>query len=208
MRSFIFSCGLLLCMMACQKSGEPAKPPSSQPQEAATNGLGVLQKLVTEQNFRGLGFDSADQVKQAQLGEPFAVYDVGLDQLKQYKTGTDPNSLLTKSSRQIYPVTVGGEVKSSITITHKEDGYLATSFGNADIVKSLSRYRQTGSGDFVIRVPAFDMYYLGRRADNKLLMVPIIDDSRLKLKPGEPVSADSVLEQLVPLANAYNGLPM
>ena len=210
MRSLLLTCGLLLFMMGCQKSNEPPKPPSSQPQEAATTAIGVLQKMVTEKNFRALGFDSADQVKQAQLGEPLAIYDVGLDQLKTYKTGTDPNTLLVQSSRTLYPVTVDGQVKSSVTISHKESGYQASSFGNAEIIKSLSRYRQaqTASGDFVVRIPAFNMYYLARRVEKRLVLVPIIDDPRLKLKPGEAVSAETVLDQLVPLANAYNGLPM
>lgn len=210
MRSHLLICGLLLFMLGCQKSAESPQPPSPQPQEAATSAIGVLQKLVTTQNFKSLGFDSADQVKQAQLGQPLAVFDMGLDQVKAYKTGTDPNTLLVQSARTIYPVTVDGQVKSSITITHKESGYQPSSFGNAEIIKSLSRYRlnQAEGSDFVVRVPAFNMYYLGRRVANRLLLIPIIDDPRLKLKPGEAVDADIVLEQLVPLANAYNGLPI
>ena len=210
MRSHLLICGLLLFMLGCQKSVEAPKPPSVQPQEAAASAIGVLQKMVTGQNFKSLGFDSADQVKQAQVGQPLTVFDVGLEQLKAYKQGTDPNSLLVKSARALYPVTVDGQVKSSFTITHKESGYQASSFGNAEIIKSLSRYRlnQTEAGDFVVRVPAFNMYYLGRRVENRLLLVPIIDDPRLKLKPGEAVGAEIVLEQLAPLANAYNGLPM
>jgi hypothetical protein len=210
MRSHLLICGLLLSMVGCQKSAEAPKPPSSQPQEAATAAIGVLQKLVNDQNYRGLGFDSLDQVKQAQLGPPFAVFDIGLDQLKAYKPGTDPNTLLTPSTKAIYPVTVDGQVKSSVAVSHQESGYKASSFGNAEIVKSLSRYRQTqtGSGDFVVRVPALNMYYLGRRVENRLLLIAIIDDPRLKLKPGEALSAETVLEQLAPLANAYNGLPL
>ena len=210
MRSLLVTCGLLLFMVGCQKSNEPPKPPSPQPQEAATTAIGVFQKMVNAENFRSLGFDSADQVKQAQLGAPLAVFDVGLDQLKTYKAGVDPNTLLVQSSKTLYPVTVDGQVKSSVTISHKESGYQASSFGNAEIIKSLSRYRQTqaASGDFVVRVPAFNMYYLGRRVENRLVLIPIVDDPRLKLKPGEAVSVETVLDQLVPLANAYNGLPM
>lgn len=208
MRCLILMCGLLLLTAACQKSNEPPKPPAAQPQEAATTAIGVLQKMVTESNFRSMGFDSADQVKQAQLGSPYAIYDVNLEQLKGYKTGSDANALLTQSSRTLYPVTVNGEVKSSVTINHKETGYQASSFGNAAIIKALSRYRQGTDGDFVVRVPAFNMYYLGRRAEKQLLLIPIIDDPRLKLKPGEPVKAETVIDQLVSLANSYNGLPM
>ena len=209
MRSQILICGLLLSMMACEKA-EPPKPPSTQPQEAATTAIGVLQKMVNESNFRDLGFDSLDQVKQAQPGQPLKVFEIGLDQLKGYKAETNPDSLLLQSSKTIYPVEVNGQVKSSFTVNHRENGYQASSFGNAAIIKSLSQYRQSGvaGNDFVVRVPAFNMYYLGRRIENRLLLVPIIDDPRLKLKPGEAVPAQTVLEQLVPLANAYNGLPM
>lgn len=209
MRSLILICGLLLSMMACQKAESP-KPPSTQPQEAAETAIGVLQKMVNQQNFHDLGFDSVDEVKQAQAGQPFNVFEIGLDQLKSYKAETDPNSLLAQSSKTIYPVTVNGQVKSSFTINHRESGYQASSFGNAAIIKSLSRYRQSGvvGNDFVVRVPAFNMYYLGRRIENKLLLVPIIDDPRLQLKTGEAVPAQTVLQQLVPLANAYNGLPI
>jgi hypothetical protein len=210
MRFHILICGLLLFTVGCQKSAEAPKPPAPQPQAAADDAIGVLQKLVNTQNYKGLGFDSVDEVKQAQLGAPFAVFDIGLDQLKGYKAGSDANGLLTASSKAIYPVTVGGQVKSSVTISHQDSGYKASSFGNAEIVKSLSRYRltQAAASDFVVRVPAFNMYYLGRRVENRLLLVPIIDDPRLKLKPGEAVGAETVLEQLAPLANAYNGLPM
>jgi len=210
MRSLILIGGLLLITVGCRESSETPKPPSPQPQEAANTAIGVLQKMVTDQNYRAMGFDSLDQVKQAQLGAPLPVFDLGLNQLKEYKPGTNPDTLLAQSSRTIYPVTVNGEVKSSVTINHGERGYQASSFGNADIVKSLSRYRRTEApgNDFVVRVPAFNMYYIGRRVDSRLLLVPIIEDPRLKLKPGEAVPAETVLEQLVPLANAYNGLPM
>lgn len=207
MRSLILIAGLLLLTVACQNKPEPPQPPSQQPEEAATTAIGVLQKLVTQDNYRSMGFDSLDQVKQAQLGSPMPVFDIGLEQLKGYKTGTDASSLLTQNPKTIYPVTVNGEVKSSVTISHKAEGYQASSFGNADIVKRLSEYRQP-QGDFVVRVPAFNMYYVGRKVENRLLLVPIIDDPRLKAKPGEAIPAENLLEQLVPLANAYNGLPI
>ena len=201
---------LIVTMIGCRESAEAPKPPSSQPQEAGSSAIGVLQKMVTEQNYRALGFDSVDQVKQAQLGSPFSVFEIGLNQLKEYKPGISPDTLLTPSSKTIYPVTVNSEVKSSVTISHKDNGYQASSFGSADIIKSLSRYRRAEAqgNDFVVRVPAFNMYYLGRHVNSRLLLVPIIDDTRLKLKTGEAVPAETVLEQLVPLANSYNGLPI
>ncbi len=209
MRSLLLTGGLLLLMMAC-RGGETPKPPSSQPQQAATNALGVLQKLVNEQNYRAMGFDTVDEVKQAQLGQPFATFNIGLEQLKGYQTGANANSVLTQNSETIYPVTVNGQVKSSVTVVQKAGGYEPSSFGNAEIVKGLSRYRtgENAANDFVVRVPALNMYFLAKRVENQLFLTPIVDDPRLNLKVGEEVPAEIVLQQLVPIAKAYNGLPM
>ena len=60
----------------------------------------------------------------------------------------------------------------------------------------------------MVRVLALNMYFLAKRVENRLFLTPIMEDPRLKLPIGEAVPAEIVLEQLVPIANAYNGLPM
>lgn len=209
MRSLVLAIALVILFAGCQSKENP-KPPSPQPQQAAQDGIGVLQKLVNDQNYRAMGFDSVDEVKQAQLGQPLPVFNIPLDKLKGYQPESDPKQLLVKSSETIYPVTVNAQVKSSVTVVQNDAGYAPSSFGNAAIVKSLSQYRQgsTAEGDFVVRVPALNMYFLARWVDGKLMLVPIADDPRLKLRPGEAVPAETALPQLVALANAYNGLPM
>ncbi len=209
MRPFVITCIFLLMIVGCQSEGTP-KPPAAQPQEAASNAIGVLQKLVTDQNYRSFGFESADEVKEAQLGQPLPISTIGLDKLKSAQSGAEPNSLLTTSPETIYPVTVRGNVRSGVTVVHKGAGYEPASFGNAEIVKALSRYRQkeAAGNEFVVRVPAFNMYYLARRVENQLILVPIVDDPRLKVKAGESVPLQRLLEELRPLADVYNGLPM
>jgi hypothetical protein len=210
MRAFVMTCVfvLVLVMVGCQSESAP-KPPAAQPQEAASNAIGVLQKLVTAENYRSFGFESADEVKEAQLGQPLPVSTIGLDKLKSSQSGAEPNSLLATSPETIYPVIVRGNVRSGVTIVHKAAGYEPASFGNAEIVKALSRYRQGQSGnEFVVRIPAFNMYYLARRVENQLILVPIVDDPRLKVKAGEAVPLQRLLVELRPLVDAYNGLPM
>ena len=209
MRSLITIIVLVSLLVGCESKQSP-KPPSAQPQQAADNAIGVLQKLVNEQNYRSFGFDSVDEVKQAQLSQPLAVMNIPLDALKGYQAGTDPQSLLVKTSETIYPVTVNGQVKSSVTIVHTETGYAPSSFGNAPIVKALSQYRQltNAQSEFVGRVPALNLYFLGRTVEGKTMIVPIAEDPRMKLRPGEPVPFEAALPDLVAAANAYNGLPM
>jgi hypothetical protein len=200
---------LLLAAGCAQHRGENAPPQTGDAQQAASNALATLQKLVTQQNYKALGFASPDEVKSATLAPPLTLYNIGLDRLKSYKAGQDANALLTASSETIYPVTVGGQVRSSVTVVKKETGYTTASFGNADIVKALSRYRGANTpGAFAVRIPAFSMYFLGNRVENRLMLTPISEDSRLSFRIGVAVPAEDVLKAIIPLAQAYNGLPV
>ena len=206
MRAFCLTLCVFL-LMSCNDHRAAPRPPVQQPQEAATNAIAILQKLVNEQNYKSLGFQSLDEVKQAQLGNPMEVFNVGLDRLKGYQAGTDPNNLLSPSAETIYPVTVGGSVRTGVTIVHKEQGYEPSSFGNADIVKRLSSYRQNNA-EFAVRIPAFNMYFVGRHVETRLVLVPIVADPRLKVQEGEATPIEVVVDQLRPYVDAYNGLPM
>ncbi|HWB85422.1 MAG TPA: hypothetical protein VG675_14865 [Bryobacteraceae bacterium] len=209
MRTMSVFVSLLVVLTAgCSQGGGGKAPPSAQqPEEAARNALATLQKLVTAQNYRTMGFESVDEVKSAALGQPLALVQIGLDQLKAFRPGGNVNSLMQSSPETIYPVTVNGQVRSSVTVSKSASGYAPSSFGNADIVKSLSRYRQSPDA-FVVRVPALNLYFLGSRVENRVMLTPIVEDNRLKLQPGVPAPAEQVIEQLVPIANAYNGLPI
>lgn len=207
--AMIFTSALFLFVAGCRENQQPQKPqpPASSPKEAASSAIQTLQQAVTAQNFRALGFESADEVKRAALGQPLTQFDIGLDQLKSYKEGANVNSLLSASADTIFPVTVNGQVRSAVIVSKREGGYVPATFGRAEIVKALSRFRQQPD-DFVIRIPALNMYFVGRRVENHVLMTPIIDDPRIILKTGAAMPAEEVLKQLVPVANAYNGLPM
>jgi len=177
-----------------------------QAENAAQSGIAVLRQLVTDQNFRDMGFDSRDQVDHAQIDQPWSLFNIGLDQLKTYQAGTNADALLQPSADTIFPVSVSGQVKSSVTVTHGDKGFTPSSFGSAPIVKELAKYRQSGA--FVVRVPALSMYFVGTRVDGRLMLTPIIADPRLKAEVGVATPAQQIIEQLVPIANGYNGLPM
>ena len=156
-----------------------------------------------------MGFNSLEEVKNAQLAEPLPIFHVALDKLKGYQGDQDPNGLLTASPETIYPVAVGGQVRSSVTLVKKDNSYTAASFGNAAIVQALTRYRTANTpGAFAVRIPALGIYMLGNRIENRLVLTPIVEDSRLPFRPGVAVPAEEVWKAVGPLAQAYNGLPM
>jgi hypothetical protein len=199
----------IVLMSSCTQTAEAPQALATEPQAAADHALTVFQKLVNPGNFKTLGLDSIDEAKQAKLGTPLEIFNIGLEKLRGYKAGDDSEALLTKSSETVYPLLVNGQVKSSVTVLHKESGYQPSSFGNADVVKRLVAAEKSESGtSFIVRVPALNMFFLGGHTDGKLVLTPIIDDSRLELRGGETLPADLVLVRLVPIASAYNGEPM
>lgn len=204
-RLTLLTCVFLLSGCSQRKNG--STPTAQQPQQAADNAIGLLQKLVNEQNYKSLGFHSLAEVKQARLGQPMEVYNLGLEKLKSYRAGQDPNSLLTPSAETIYPITVDGSVRTGLRIVHKEQGYEPSSFGKADIVKRLAAYRR-GPEEFVVRIPIFQMYFVGRHVETRVVLVPIANDPRLKVQAGEEALLETVANQLRPYVNAYDGQPM
>jgi hypothetical protein len=210
MRLRLIVTGLLLPLLVMGCSDEPKPAPVVADQtRAASDAIGVLRQLVTEQNYAAMGFGSLAEVKEAQVGAPLAVSNVGLEALRGYATGSDPATLLTPSAETVYPVTVGGTVKSSITLVKSERGYAASSFGNAGIAQAIARVRgEAGPDAFIVRVPALQVWFIGRRGERGLMLTPIAADPRLQVESGRPVPADAVFAQLVPLARAYNGLPL
>jgi hypothetical protein len=210
---------LVVMSFGCAEKTQPApETPARQPQEAATRALETLQKMITPQNFKAMGFESLDEVKAAALGEPLALFYVRLDQLREFQPGTDPNTLLTDVGQMIYPVTVREQTRSSIVVAKTEETWKAVRFGGPNLIKAVAEVRKGSppsttaapavSASFLVEVPALKVYFLGSRSDQRLTLTPLLDDPTVKFKAGVPMPAEEALGALVPIAKAYNGLPI
>ena len=132
----------------------------------------TLEKLVTKENYEAMGFTSPDEVAKAQLGAPMTVYRVQLDQLREYSPGeTEPKSLLVDVSRALYPVTVDGEVRSSVAVEGPQGKWRGTDFGAPGLIKALSQYRQSDL-DFVVHVGFLGLYFVGQQVEAGLSLTP------------------------------------
>ncbi|MCZ7541545.1 MAG: hypothetical protein M5U29_16855 [Anaerolineae bacterium] len=184
---------------------EPDKEPPGQDtaQLAAEEALKTLEKLVTAENYAAMGFASLDEVAQAQLGVPMTVYRVQLDHLREYTPGeTDPVALLVDVSRQLYPVTVGEEVRSSVAVEESREVWRGTDFGAPGLMKALSQYRQSDD-DFAVHVGFLGLYFVGQRNEDGLWLTPLLDDPDLGFVAGEPLAVEEVFRALLPLAQEY-----
>lgn len=180
--------------------------------KAAATALQTFQGLVTRDNFQQMGFDKPEDIRTARLDRPLRQFLVPLDRLRNYAPGSDPATLMTGGDSLLYLVLVGSEVKSSIVLENAPSGWKATSFGAPRFARFVATARSQGgagavAGDFVVRIPALNLFFLGQRSGSNLVLVPLVEDTRLPLKGGAPGSATEIFEKLVPLARAHNDLP-
>jgi hypothetical protein len=211
---------LLVLVSACgrgaaQSRGEQKPTMHPDAQTAAARALVPLQKLVTAENAKEMGFDSPAEAAAAALGDPVRVQMVRLDALKQYGSG-DPGGLLTDANRVIYPVAVKDQVKSSIVVEGSGNQWKATSFGGPHLVRQIARFRADVNARLkpapdsviVVHVAALNLYFLGYRVDGRLMLTPLETHPNYKLEAGSSLPAEQVFAALATIAKSYNGLPI
>jgi len=201
--------------MVSQVSAQESKVLIKEIQPVAQRSLKSFSQLVTKENYRQMGFESPEEVYSATLGTPIQDFMVRLDRLKKYEMGSKPDELLTATSQVIYPVLVKDKVRSSITISKTKESWQAVSFGGPNFVKLVSSTlmessKVTGldsSSYFIVRVPSLNLFFVGFRSNNELMLVPLMDDTRLKFKAGVRMKARRVFSTILPDAKAHDGLP-
>jgi hypothetical protein len=198
----------LIVALACFLGGcQTSQPrPNGNQTTAAQHGLATLKQIVNAGNYASLGFDSEGEVRRATLGTPLQIFQVRLDALRAFTGKTDPETLLVDIRSNLYPVKVGDRVATSIFVTGSREGWRASELGNTAVARLVSRYRH-GAGDFVVHVPALKSYFVADRVEGKLLLTPVMDDPRTRLRAGETLRTDVVFLQLKEASEGYNGLP-
>src|SRR6267143_139495 len=187
----------------------------SETRDVAAQALVTFQKIGKQTNVKAMGFESADEMTNAALGQPLSVFMVELGDLRAYQAGSDPNKLLKPIDKVIYPVSVKDEVRSSIVLQKGKEGWKASDFGGANFARLVTRVRDESAkaaglpatAYFVVQVPALNAYFLSYRQNDKLMLASLADDSALNLRAGATLPAEQVFGELVPFAQKYNGLP-
>ncbi|HEY2323761.1 MAG TPA: hypothetical protein VGJ82_12960 [Thermoanaerobaculia bacterium] len=195
---------ILLAIPLLGQSVDRGREDMKEATRTATEALATLQGLA-EKNPAVIGL-RADEAKTAQLGTPLRVYWVGLEALKNYSAGTDPQTLLQDMKTVFYPVTVGTSVRSSITVKERNSKLVATDFGQSELAKRVTNARGAGDG-ILVRVPALNSYFVGTMSGGALVLTPIADVPGTELRANVAAPADAVFTVLAGRARASNGLP-
>jgi hypothetical protein len=208
---------LLFCVPSyaatCAVPDKNLSPPAAV-DAAAKKGLKALSEGEADEaedniEAKALGFQSFEDMTHAQLGQPLPIIEITPKQLSISELAADLESLLNQLQQPrvfIYPLCVGNEVRSSLTVRRSrsnDDQWRAVTFGAAPLIELLEEYRKASSVNVVLWMPGLNRYFLGRLSQKELSLVPIIGDPRLGFVAGQVISGDEVFTKLKSQAEAF-----
>lgn len=202
---------LIAAGAACnrQASSENASNQSNQgqtfadAQSAATQSLAEFRKLVNDQNYRDLGFESPDEIASATLGAPLQILFVRLDRLREYREGTDVSTLFSQASEMNFPVMANEQVRSSVVVQQVNGKWETGTLGNGALAKLIAAAQKSRTGaegvsqQALVHVGALGIYFLGERSnDNKWTLTPLTTSAELDLTAERAAPAEQVFTRL------------
>ncbi len=176
---------------------------------AASASIDTLAKLVSQGQPESRGFHSVDEVQAAVLAVPLPMYLLGLYPLRDYRTGQDPRALLIDEEAVLYPLTVGGEVRTSVVVKKRPgDVWEASSFGHANLAKAahagrrgVSAARGVAEGSMsLVDVPTLGARLLSHEENGVPMLTPLFDIPGTEFHARVTRRADEVLAALRTLA--------
>lgn len=174
--------------------------------------LKSLKQTVTKDNYKMFGFESFEDVSVLSSGQVYPSMIITLESLKKYDGVSDVKPLLTDIKRSVCTV-VNGRTQQTIAMVDLEqqkESFVVKGFANSDIAKAIGRIDKNllSKNLSIVRIPALNMYF-GAFTDpsNKIQFVSLQNNATLHTEIGEVKEASLFLKDILPMANAYNGLP-
>jgi hypothetical protein len=206
---------LSIIISSSQINSQELKVPITEIQPVAQMALKTFMQLITESNYKQMGFENLNEVQTATLGIPLQDFIVPLDNLMKFTGSFKFEEFLIKTNLINYPVLVKDQIRSSLTISKSNEKWQPVSYGGSNMIKLIFNNltinkKQTGlpeSSYFIVQIPSLNLYFLGYKIENDLMLVPILDDSSLDFKAGSSIKAERVFNSVLPLAKAHDGLP-
>ena len=180
----------------------------------ATDSLdAALKAMPTSLDLAGKGGPGAPP---GNLGDPYPLAHLGLDDLLAYSDGQDLLTVMPPEINQIlYPVMLGAGLSGSILLDQADGNWNPTAFNQFSFTKSLIAAREslpaapsavsnTLTG---ISVRALGLYFLSALIGNSWFLVPLATQEQLGFTKNVPVPADKALNVMSQLAKQHNQQP-
>lgn len=179
----------------------------------------LLESKTFGDHAKELGFDTG--IKDAKVRKtPFPMFEVGLNDLRNFALGKEVNNLLSFTHQLLFPVEVDNQVKSSVTIRfvhdtpgeteqkEKETGWRLTRWGLPNLIRQLTKEHdrlKTQKPGFLVSIPALNRTFLGYEDNTVIKLIPLTND--YLFKAGKSYLAQDVFEWLSAEAESVDDSP-
>jgi hypothetical protein len=187
----------------------PFKPVPREAREQAQRSLAGLRSIVTPETFQRLGFASVEEASDVQIEPPLPIFMVPLDRLREYRPNKNPVDLLVQTGQIRFPLSVGGQVRSSMVLREADGRWEVVRIGRAELTQRLldeihgqtpeKRARQRDDF-FEASIPALSLDFLGRRENDRVFLTSLVDEPQYELQAGETLDARELFRRLTPFA--------
>ena len=170
-------------------------------------------KLLEKSNPKDFDLESAEQLRSLKTGYQFLGNMIGLEDIRNFKEGTDPNSIIKKlDNTQVFLVNDAGKIITGIAFTKEKEKSVVSGFGLNPSGISLKRASEI-IGDEKLRsgrlvdIPSLGLSFIASQTDSTFDFISIMDAESEGLRVGTVTPASKLIQSLIPIANEYNGLP-
>ena len=185
---------------------------NDQGKKATDTFLKSFKETITKENYKMFGFESFEDVSVLSAGHVYSSMIITLENLKKYDGTSDVKLILTNVKRSVCTV-VNSRTQRTIAMVDLEqqkENFVVKGFANSDIAKAFDKVDKNllNQNMSIVRIPALNIFFGSfTDATNKMQFVSLQNNSMLHTEIGEVREASLFLKDLVPQANAYNGLP-
>jgi len=144
-----------------------------------------------------------EEAAQTTRGEKLKVYEISFIKLGKFNAGDNAKKLLIHNNEIVYPLYVGNELKTALSVRKIKNEWETASMGSGDI-KFLEKIRKEHSqankinikSYYIVRVPSLYMSFLGYDKGNDMYLIPTHESQDSQLVIGKEMSADVVFLRL------------
>jgi hypothetical protein len=204
-----FTAGITLLLIVAMSVGVHADGPPPEVQRAAEEGLAHFLTTVPAQELARMGLETAEDVRAATLGAPYEQFTITSGALSAYGSGVSLSSLLTSTGAWLFPVMVGGEARTMLTVSKVNGQWEGGDIGGTHLPAALQAAEanlpallaQEGvTAAYRARfVRVFQVYadFLAVEAGDAEYLLPLMPDpSQFNLAADTLAAPDRVLGQL------------
>ncbi|WP_295127347.1 hypothetical protein [uncultured Chitinophaga sp.] len=179
------------------------------PQKALEVALRDLQQL-SDDNIKAFGFASVAEAKEAKAEEPVKLQVLSFDKLLAGDSSMANDSLnplsrfeSTEQQELVYPLAVGGAVKSTVKITGMSERWQIAGFdqGHAAVVTNARKLSQ-GQAFGLVNIPGLQLAFIETSIDGRRLYYPVVSDEQAGVYKDRPMSAYELVRVLSNAARA------